>query len=248
MPIEAHFEVNPEAAAYGSDRIRAPRRKLMFETQGSSAGGRDMPVLVHNFSESGLLLESASLLAIDETIELDLPEAGLTPARVVWSSGNLYGCAFDRMLPRAALSAAQLRSVSKIDLPQGGPARGNGEADSGVVAGVAAGVGGNAPAAIGGESLGERLHRLRKERGLTQGELASRLGVSKPTVWAWEQGRARPIEDRLEAIARELGVATTELRPGRTVAGLPELIARCRDQIAAAVETTPDKIKIMIEL
>ncbi|WP_395331082.1 helix-turn-helix domain-containing protein [Novosphingobium sp. BL-8H] len=238
MPIEAHFEVNPEAVTYGSDRVRAPRRKLMFETQGSNAGGTEMPVLVHNFSESGLLLESVALLTIDETIELDLPEAGLTPARVVWSSGNLYGCAFDRMLPKAALSAAQLRGVAQpgIDLPKAGQSAAETHA------------GGNAPAAIGGESLGERLHRLRKERGLTQGELASRLGVSKPTVWAWEQGRARPIEDRLEAIARELGVATTELRPGRTVAGLPELIARCREQIASAVETTPDKIKIMIEL
>jgi hypothetical protein len=29
---------------------------------------------------------------------------------------------------------------------------------------------------------------------------------------------------------------------------LPELIARCREQIAAAVETSPDKIRIMIEL
>lgn len=238
MPIAAHFEVNPEAAAYGSDRMRAPRRKLMLETQGSSAAGTEMPVLVHNFSETGLLLESSAALAIDETIELDLPEVGQTPARVIWASGNLYGCAFDRVLPRAALSAAQLRSA----VQPGIEAFGNGGN------GVNGAAGGNAPAAIGGESLGERLHRLRKERGLTQGELAARLGVSKPTVWAWEQGRARPIEDRLDAIARELGVATSELRPGRTVAGLPELIARCREQIAVAVETTPDKIKIMIEL
>ncbi|TCM17962.1 transcriptional regulator with XRE-family HTH domain [Novosphingobium sp. PhB165] len=239
MPIEAHFEVNPAAVMTDGDRIRAPRRKLMLETQGSSATARDMPVLVHNFSETGLLLESDSVLAPGETIELDLPEVGLTPARVVWSSGKLYGCAFDRVLPRAALSAAQLRSAVQpgFELPT------NGFPDVST-----GGTGGNAPAAIGGESLGERLHRLRKERGLTQGELAMRLGVSKPTVWAWEQGRARPIEERLDAIARELGVGTSELRPGRTVAGLPELIARCREQIAAAVETTPDKIKIMIEL
>ncbi|WP_395393817.1 helix-turn-helix domain-containing protein [Novosphingobium sp. BL-8A] len=248
MPIEAHFEVNPAAAAYGSDRMRAPRRKLMLETQGSSAAGTEMPVLVHNFSETGLLLESTATLSIDETIELDLPEAGATPARVIWASGNLYGCAFDRVLPRSALSAAQLRSAVQPGIEVGGHSPANGSAPgSSYGFGQAAGTG-NAPAAIGGESLGERLHRLRKERGLTQGELAARLGVSKPTVWAWEQGRARPIEDRLEAIARELGVATSELRPGRTVAGLPELIARCREQIAAAVETTPDKIKIMIEL
>jgi hypothetical protein len=32
------------------------------------------------------------------------------------------------------------------------------------------------------------------------------------------------------------------------VPGLTDLISRCRDQIAAAVETTPDKVRIMIEL
>lgn len=235
MPIEAHFEVNPEAAAFVGDRARAPRRKLMLETQGASSSGAEMPVLIHNFSESGLLLESATALAVGDTIELELPEAGQTPARVIWTSGNLYGCAFDRILPKSALSAAQLRSAVQPGIALGDQS-GAGEAS------------GNAPAAIGGESLGERLHRLRKERGFTQGELAARLGVSKPTVWAWEQGRARPIEERLEAIARELGVNIADLRPGRTVAGLPELIARCREQIAAAVETTPDKIRIMIEL
>jgi len=103
-------------------------------------------------------------------------------------------------------------------------------------------------AAIGGETLGERLHRLRKLRGMTQGELAEKLGVSKPTVWAWEQDRARPIEDRIEPIAQALGVTASDLKPTRTIVGLPELIARCRSQIAEAVETTPEKIKIMIEL
>ena len=236
MPIEAHFEINPEAAALVGDRLRAPRRKLMLEAQGASASGAEMPVLIHNFSESGLLLESATALTVGEAIELDLPEAGQTPARVIWASGDLYGCAFDRVLPKSALSAAQLRSALQPGIALGErPAGAPEPAD-------------NAPAAIGGESLGERLHRLRKERGLTQGELAARLGVSKPTVWAWEQGRARPIEERLDAIARELGVSVADLRPGRTVAGLSELIARCREQIAAAVETTPDKIKIMIEL
>lgn len=236
MPIEAHFEVNPETVALAGDRTRAPRRKLMLETQGASSSGTEMPVLIHNFSESGLLLESATALAVGETIELDLPEAAQTPARVIWASGNLYGCAFDRVLPKSALSAAQLRSAVLPGIALGEQSAVSTEAT------------GNAPAAIGGESLGERLHRLRKERGLTQGELAARLGVSKPTVWAWEQGRARPIEERLDAIARELGVGIADLRPGRTVAGLPELIARCREQIAAAVETTPDKIRIMIEL
>jgi transcriptional regulator with XRE-family HTH domain len=226
MSIAAHFEEAPVVAG----QSRARRRRLQFEVQGSLESGKAMQVQVHNLSETGLLLETSDELEIGDAIDLDLPEAGQARARVAWASGQLYGCAFDAALSASALSAVQLRSavhagvgIGPSPIPQG-------------------------PAAIGGESLGERLHRLRKLRGFTQGELAARLGVSKPTVWAWEQGRARPIEDRLDAIAEALGVTSAELRPSRTVPGLPDLIARCRDQIAAAVETTPDKVRIMIEL
>lgn len=226
MPISAHFqEIEPSEG-----QPRATRRRLLLETHGALGSGIQTQVLVHNVSETGLLLETQDELEIDDTIDLDLPEVGIARARVVWSSGPLHGCEFDAALSAAALSAAQLRSTVE---------NGGGIGPAPVPAG---------PAAIGGETLGERLHRLRKLRGLTQGELAAQLGVSKPTVWAWEQGRARPIEERLEAIAEALGVAAADLRPSRSIAGLPELISRCREQIAAAVETSPEKVRIMVEL
>jgi len=230
MPIAAHFvNAAPEPGAAGV-RVRAERRRLLFETSGALPSGDDVPVAVHNFSETGLLIETDASLEIGETIELALPDASGTAARIVWASGRLYGCAFDRPVPAATLRAAQLRSAVQTEIGLG-------------AAPVPEG-----PSGVGGGSLGERLHRLRKLRGLTQGELASRLGVSKPTVWAWEQDRARPIEDRLEAIAEALGVTPADLRPSRTVPGLAELITRCRGQIAGALETTPDKVRIMIEL
>ncbi|MFC3214939.1 MULTISPECIES: helix-turn-helix domain-containing protein [Novosphingobium] len=225
MPIAAHFETM-EAAG----KPRAERRRLLLETKGALENGEAVQVILHNFSETGVLLESKVSLEIGEALELDLPEAPQTRARVIWASGALYGCAFEGRIPSATLRAAQLRSAVQTELGLG-------------AAPTPAG-----PSAIGGESLGERLHRLRKLRGLTQGELAARLGVSKPTVWAWEQGRARPIEDRLDAIAEALGVEAADLRSSRAVPGLTDLITRCREQIAAAVETTPDKVRIMIEL
>lgn len=223
MPIPAHFEKDHA-------QPRANRRRLLLKTQGALETGLSTQVLVHNVSATGLLLETADEMEIAETIDLSLPETGVVRASVVWASGRFYGCAFETPLSPAVLSAVQLRGAV-----QGADA----ESPSPVPPG---------PAVIGGESLGERLHRLRKLRGLTQGELAAQLGVSKPTVWAWEQGRARPIEDRLEAIAEALGVTVAELRPSRAVPGLSELITRCRDQIAAVVETTPEKVRIMIEL
>lgn len=231
MPISAHFEDTQQIEGHP----RASRRRLLLETQGELGGGASASVLVHNLSETGLLMETQEGLEIDDIVDLALPEVGTTRARVVWASDRLYGCAFDTPLAPAALSAAQLRSSAQIQAAPDTVRIGPSPAPAG-------------PAAIGGESLGERLHRLRKLRGLTQGELAARLGVSKPTVWAWEQGRARPIEERLDAIGEALGVTSADLRPSRSVPGLPDLIARCRDQIAAAVETTPDKIRIMIDL
>lgn len=232
MPIAAHFEVDTasDPLAQADGRPRAMRRRLLLETQGALESGAETQVVVHNFSESGVLLESQVELEIGEALELDLPEAPQARARVIWASGRLYGCAFEAPISAATLSAAQLRSTVQtvVGLPPAPSPVG--------------------PTPIGGESLGERLHRLRKLRGLTQGELANRLGVSKPTVWAWEQGRARPIEDRIEAIAEALGVDSNELRPSRSVPGLTDLIARCREQIASAMETTADKVRIMIEL
>lgn len=226
MPIAAHFEVNKA----DDGKPRAERRRLLLETQGALASGGATQVVLHNFSETGVLLESQVDLEIGEYIDIDLPEAPQARARVIWASGRLYGCAFEVPIPAATLSAAQLRSAVQSDMALVPPPTPAG------------------PSPIGGESLGERLHRLRKLRGLTQGELANRLGVSKPTVWAWEQGRARPIEDRIEAIAEALGVESADLRPSRNVPGLADLIARCREQISTVMEVTPDKVKIMIEL
>lgn len=232
MAIAAHFDtIEASAEAVGS-AARAQRRRLFLETRGLLPSGEDAQVSIHNFSETGVLLETEVDLEIGETLEIALPQAGAVQAKVIWSSGHLYGCGFFAPLPAAVLSAVSLRSAV--------------QSETGMLPAPPQPV---APeTSVGGESLGERIHRLRKLRGLTQGELAAQLGVSKPTVWAWEQGRARPIEERMAGIAQALGIPVDGLRPDRFAPGLAELVARCREQIAAAVETAPDKVRIMIDL
>ncbi len=107
MAIAAHFE--ELAAAPGQPR--APRRTLRLEAAGALPGGEAARVLVHNVSATGLLLECAGPVEAGETLVIDLPYAGATPARVVWSSGALHGCQFEAPLSPATLSAAELRSV-----------------------------------------------------------------------------------------------------------------------------------------
>lgn len=203
-----------------------PRRKLKLETQGGLASGGAANVLVHNLSLTGLLLESEVPLPVGETIEVELPQAGVATAKVVWASGHLFGCQFRTPISKAALSAAQLRGA--VELEGAGPRPVESPAS--------------------GESFAVRLRRLRQERGLTLAQVADELGVSKPTVWAWEKGQARPAENRIEALARTLGVPDTELLSGRDASGLTELLARSREQIARAIGTSPAKVRILIEL
>ncbi|MGI6028668.1 MAG: helix-turn-helix domain-containing protein [Candidatus Heteroscillospira sp.] len=53
----------------------------------------------------------------------------------------------------------------------------------------------------------EKLLKARREAGLSQEELAARLGVSRQAVSKWETGEARPDVDKLAALCRELGLS-----------------------------------------
>lgn len=57
----------------------------------------------------------------------------------------------------------------------------------------------------------EKLQQLRKQKGLTQEELAEALFVSRTAVSKWESGRGYPNIDSLKAIAKFFGVTVDEL-------------------------------------
>jgi transcriptional regulator with XRE-family HTH domain len=59
--------------------------------------------------------------------------------------------------------------------------------------------------------LGSRIARLRKDSHLTQVQLAETLGVSQPTMNAYELGQRRVPVSALPALARTLGVGVEEL-------------------------------------
>ncbi len=50
------------------------------------------------------------------------------------------------------------------------------------------------------ETLGQKIRKLRLEKGLKQVELAKVLGVSEDTVRNWEKGRTRPVGEFLRRI------------------------------------------------
>ena len=68
----------------------------------------------------------------------------------------------------------------------------------------------------------EKLQALRKQKGLTQEELAQALYVSRTAVSKWESGRGYPNMDSLKAIARFYGVTIDALLSGEEVLNLAE--------------------------
>lgn len=87
----------------------AVRRQLRLHVP-AVAGPTASRVLVHNISTTGLLVESDKALSLSELVEVELPELGMTNARVVWSSDGFYGCQFETPVAGRVISAAQLRS------------------------------------------------------------------------------------------------------------------------------------------
>ena len=60
-------------------------------------------------------------------------------------------------------------------------------------------------------NIGRIIRKYRKEMGITQEEMAARLGVTTPAVNKWENGNTLPDIGLVAPIARLLGISTDEL-------------------------------------
>jgi len=59
--------------------------------------------------------------------------------------------------------------------------------------------------------LGRNIRRFREERGLTQEELAEKVGVGRPIISHYEIGRKDPTTTMLGILADKLEVTTDQL-------------------------------------
>lgn len=76
----------------------------------------------------------------------------------------------------------------------------------------------------------EKLQELRKNRGLTQEELAEVLCVSRTAISKWESGRGYPNIDSLKAIAKFFGVTIDELLSGDELLTIAEEDTRQKEK------------------
>ena len=223
MPISGHFL----PSVLSADKRQDTRRKLSLLARGSQHDGTGIEVQIHNISGTGLLFESDIKLAAGDRIEIELPHAGDITAVVIWASGRLFGCQFEGPVSPATLSAVELKSAVEST-----PSLDDDQAEP-----------------VIDDGFGARLLRLRTSAGLSQTDVADRMGVSAPSISSWENGRVRPKPARMEKLATILGVEIAALLedPAPASEGMQSVIDRGREQIARAIGISPDQVRITIE-
>jgi hypothetical protein len=101
------IQIRVEAPA---ERRSAPRHAVGLAVSGT------IRAVVENISETGLALRTNAPLAVGDRFDVELPLAGMVPARVAWTEDELVGCEFAVPIGKAAVSAARLRSP--FDAPE----------------------------------------------------------------------------------------------------------------------------------
>ena len=96
-------------------------------------------------------------------------------------------------------------------------------------------------------NIGERITALRKEKDISQTELAKRLNVSRQAVSKWEQGVSSPDTAKLIQLAEILGteveyLATgTHPEPGSVVLNVVETVERVEERVVEVIRHVPRK-------
>jgi transcriptional regulator with XRE-family HTH domain len=91
------------------------------------------------------------------------------------------------------------------------------------------------------EKIGEFIAEKRKEKNLTQVELARKLGVTDKAVSKWERGLGCPDVSILEILSKELDVSILELLKGRKIENEVINITEADDYIKKSYNFTTDK-------
>ena len=67
------------------------------------------------------------------------------------------------------------------------------------------------------EKIGNFILELRKEKNMTQQELADKIGVTDKAISKWENGRGMPDLSLMKPLCRELDISINELISGERI-------------------------------
>ena len=93
------------------------------------------------------------------------------------------------------------------------------------------------------EIIGKFIQEKRKEKNLTQKELAYKLGVTDKAVSKWERGQGCPDVSILEILSKELGVSILEILKGRIIENEIIKVTEANDYIQETIKYTKNNIK-----
>lgn len=187
-------------------------------------GGREVPVLLHNLSRSGMLVESSHAMNLGDQIEIAFSEMESTSGEITWVGTRLFGCQFSsavdvNILERTvSLNLGEERLENSLSHPL--------------------------------DTFGAKLQRLRMAKGLLQAEIAKMLGVSTVSVSHWESDRSQPRQHRMAELAKILGVSSQQLATNAVALpeSLPEALASSKMQVAVVLGVNPANIRINVDL
>lgn len=103
------------------------------------------------------------------------------------------------------------------------------------------------------ESIGNRISKFRKAKGLTQEALANLMGVSSQAVSKWETDASCPDISALPQLCRILGITADELLTGKTneVKLLPAEERKSLDQLTLRIKVDSvagDKVRVNLPM
>ena len=96
-------------------------------------------------------------------------------------------------------------------------------------------------------SLGQRLIELRKEKKLSQEEVAGKLNVTRQTVSKWETDQSTPDFDKILPLCELYGISTEELITGKKVVIQEEKQEKTKEEIISdTLEKKSKRVKGLV--
>ena len=92
------------------------------------------------------------------------------------------------------------------------------------------------------EKIGKFILKLRKEKNMTQQELADKIGVTDRAISKWENGRGMPDLSLMKPLCDELGITINELISGESL-DKKEYKERSEENIINTISYSDNKIK-----
>ena len=94
------------------------------------------------------------------------------------------------------------------------------------------------------EKTGMLIAQIRKENGLTQKQLADRIGVSNATISKWETAKGFPDISLIEPLAEALGISVSEIIAGERLESNPKTDDLISNIVEISINEQKRKTKI----